>query len=103
MANVIKAAEYSQSEAALVWVLVGDGEERLALENEITHRGLRNIRMLPFQPAEGLARMYATADVLLLNQAAAVEDAVIPSKLLTYMAAGRAIVAAVSEGARPPS
>jgi hypothetical protein len=33
--------------------------------------------------------MYTAADVLLLNQIAAMEDAVIPCKLLTYMAAGR--------------
>jgi len=33
----------------------------------------------------------------LLNQIAAMEDAVIPCKLLTYIAAGRPIVAAVSE------
>ncbi len=97
MANVIKAAECSQSEADLVWVLVGDGEERATLEAEISQRGLNNIRVLPFEPPEDLNRMYSAADVLLLNQAAAVEDAVIPSKLLAYMAAGRAIVAAVSE------
>jgi colanic acid biosynthesis glycosyl transferase WcaI len=97
LANVIKAAEYSQSEADLAWALVGDGEERPALENEITQRGLSNIRVLPFQPTEALGQMYSAADVLILNQAAAVEDAVIPSKLLTYMAAGRAIVAAASE------
>jgi len=41
--------------------------------------------------------MYSAADILLLNQKAAVKDAVIPSKLLTYMAAGRAVLAAVSE------
>jgi colanic acid biosynthesis glycosyl transferase WcaI len=41
--------------------------------------------------------MYSAADVLLLNQKAAVEDSVIPSKLLTYMASGRTVLAAVSE------
>jgi len=93
----VRAAEYSQGEADLAWALVGDGEERAALETDISQRGLNNIRVLPFEPPEDLSRMYSAADVLLLNQAAAVEDAVIPSKLLAYMAAGRAIVAAVSE------
>jgi colanic acid biosynthesis glycosyl transferase WcaI len=41
--------------------------------------------------------MYSAADVLLLNQRAAVVDSVIPSKLLTYMAAGRTVLAAVSD------
>jgi colanic acid biosynthesis glycosyl transferase WcaI len=35
--------------------------------------------------------------VLVLNQKASVKEAVIPSKLLTYMAAGRPVLAAVSE------
>ena len=97
LGNVVKAAEYSQGETDLAWALVGEGEERAALEAEIAQRTLSNIRVLPFEPPEGLPQLYAAADLLLLNQAAAVEDAVIPSKLLAYMAAGRAIVAAVSE------
>jgi colanic acid biosynthesis glycosyl transferase WcaI len=100
LVNAVRAAEYSQGEAALAWALVGDGEERAALEAEIAHRGLGNIRVLPFEPPEALPQLYAAADILLLNQAAAVEDAVIPSKLLAYMAAGRAIVASVSENSQ---
>ena len=42
-----------------------------------------------FQPPEAVPQMYAAADALLLNQRSAVEDAVIPSKLLTYMSAAR--------------
>jgi len=95
--NVVRAADLSQNTPDLIWLLVGNGEERGALEREIRNRELRNIRLLPLQPAEGLAEMYAAADVLLLNQKAAVEDSVIPSKLLTYMSAGRAVLAAVSE------
>jgi colanic acid biosynthesis glycosyl transferase WcaI len=95
--NVVRAAELSQETPDLTWLLVGNGEERGALDQEIRRRKLRNIRLLPLQPAEGLAEMYAAADVLLLNQKAAVQDSVIPSKLLTYMSAGRAVLAAVSE------
>jgi len=40
--------------------------------------------------------MFAAADVLLLNQVSNVKDTVIPSKLLTYMAAGRPVLAAVN-------
>jgi colanic acid biosynthesis glycosyl transferase WcaI len=80
-----------------MWLLVGNGEERVLIEAEVNRQQLHNVRILPLQPAEGLAEMYSAADVLLLNQKAAMEDAVIPSKLLTYMAAGRAVIAAVSE------
>lgn len=95
--NVVRAAELSKDLTDLVWLLVGHGEERSAIEEAIRQRQLRNIVLLPLQPAEGLAEMYSAADVLLLNQKAAVVDSVIPSKLLTYMAAGRPVLAAVSD------
>ena len=95
--NVLNSADLSRQETGLQWVLVGQGEERRKLEQDISGRNLNNVRMLPLQPAEALSRMYSSADVLLLNQSRSIEDAVIPSKLLTYMAAGRPIVAAVSE------
>jgi putative colanic acid biosynthesis glycosyltransferase WcaI len=95
--NVVRAAELSQGMPELVWLLVGNGEERAAIEEEIAQCNLRNLRLLPLQSVDGLAEMYSAADVLLLNQKATMKDAVIPSKLLTYMAAGRAVLAAVSE------
>jgi colanic acid biosynthesis glycosyl transferase WcaI len=52
---------------------------------------------MDLQPTELLRQIYSAADVLVLNQRATVQDAVIPSKLLTYMAAGRPVVAAISE------
>ncbi len=96
--NVVRAAELSQDSTDLVWMLVGQGEERATIEQEVRRRGLNNVKMLPLQPADRLAEMYSAADVLLLNQIAATGGAVIPSKLLTYMAAGRSIVAAASDG-----
>jgi colanic acid biosynthesis glycosyl transferase WcaI len=95
--NVVEAAALTSLEKDICWVLVGQGEERNDLEREISRRSLGNIRMMPLQPVEMLRQMYGTAGLLLLNQAAALEDAVIPSKLLTYMAAGRPVVGSVSE------
>lgn len=94
--NVVNAAEGSQDEKDLAWVLVGQGEELPALKRAAEDRA-PGLRILPLQPSEVMSQMYAGADLLLLNQIAAIEDAVIPCKLLTYMAAGRPIVAAVNE------
>jgi colanic acid biosynthesis glycosyl transferase WcaI len=95
--NLVRAAELSKDITNLVWLLVGQGEERTAIEEGIRQRQLKNIRLLPLQPAKSLAEMYSAADVLVLNQRAAVVDAVIPSKLLTYMAAGRTVLAATND------
>jgi len=92
--NVVRAAALSAGDPTLLWVIVGEGEERASLEREIGARRLSNLLLLPLQPAETLRQLYAAADALLLNQKSAVKDAVIPSKLLTYMAAGQPILCA---------
>ena len=95
--NIVEAAELTRRDPGITWMLVGQGEERELLEGEAARRNLGNLKLLPLQPTNSLPQMYAAADLLLLNQKAAVEDAVIPSKLLTYLAAGQPIVAAVSD------
>lgn len=101
LSNVIEAAANARE---IAWVLVGDGESRRQVEEHIAFRRLEGtVHLVSFQPESELAAMFADADALLLNQLAEVKDAVVPSKLLTYMAAGRPIVAAVnrtSEAAR---
>jgi colanic acid biosynthesis glycosyl transferase WcaI len=94
--NVVRAAELTKGDANLSWVIVGEGEEHTLVENEIRSRNLPNLLLLPLQPTSSLCQMYAAADVLLLNQRGAVKDAVIPSKLLTYMAAGKVVLCAAS-------
>lgn len=98
--NVVHAASLTAA-TRLCWVFVGDGEDKGALV-EATHAlGLASsVRFVPFQADQEMARMFAAADVLLLNQLAAVKDTVIPSKLLTYMSAGRPVLAAVNAGSQ---
>jgi glycosyltransferase involved in cell wall biosynthesis len=94
--NVVDAAA-RQRGGRLRWVFVGDGEDKAALVEAVRQRGLQEqVRFVPFQPEEQLAAMFAAADVLLLNQLRTVKDTVIPSKLLTYMSAGRPVLAAVN-------
>ena len=98
--NVVAAARLTR-DTNICWVLVGEGEAMSDL-TEATRRDDLGHRVLfvPFQPDGAIAEMFAAADVLLLNQLAAVKDTVIPSKLLTYMAAGRPVLAAVNPGSQ---
>ena len=82
------------------WLLVGDGPERETIERAAP---AGRMRFLPFLPRPQLADLLAASDLALLTQRRQVIESVIPSKLITYMAAGLPVVAsvhAVSEAAR---
>ena len=101
--NVIEAAGRLKDSDGISFLIVGDGSQKAMLMQKAAKKGLTNVRFLPPQPRKSFAQVLSSADVLLLNQQGDVIDAVIPSKLLAYMSAGRPIVAAVhpdSETAR---
>jgi glycosyltransferase involved in cell wall biosynthesis len=57
--------------------------------------GVENLRVLPFQPFASLPDVLATADILLVILEAEAGTFSVPSKVLSSLAAGRPIVAAV--------
>lgn len=76
--------------------LVGDGNDRPRLETEARRRNLSNVEFIGLQgPGRWEAALQA-ADVLLVNQRASVTDMSLPSKLTSYFAAGRPVIAAAS-------
>jgi colanic acid biosynthesis glycosyl transferase WcaI len=93
--NAIQAARQLEDQNDILFLLLGDGSDKARLVDMATREDISNVRFLPLQPRDMLPHMLSATDVLLLNQRADVVDMVIPSKLLTYMAAGRPIVAAV--------
>lgn len=64
--------------------------ERKGVEN------LRNLELLPFQPFEDMPDVLAAADVLVAVLEADAGVFSVPSKVLSYHCAGRAILAAIS-------
>lgn len=94
--NVVAAARLSP--AGVRFVLVGDGSQRSALEAQA--RGVPNVQLLPPVTVNQYPDLLAAADVLLVNERASVAGMSLPSKLTSYLAAGRPVLAAVSaEGA----
>jgi glycosyltransferase involved in cell wall biosynthesis len=80
------------------FVLMGDGNQRATLA--ATAAEVPSISFLPFQPEADLPDILAAADVLLISERSTVVDMSLPSKLTSYLIAGRPIVAAVrSDGA----
>jgi glycosyltransferase involved in cell wall biosynthesis len=76
--------------------LVGDGNDRARLEREASTRGLANVDFIGLQQPGKWEAMLEAADVLIVNQRASVTDMSLPSKLTSYFAAGRSVIAAAS-------
>lgn len=101
--NVLEAAVRLRTTSEICFVMVGDGLQKNALVDFARQKNLENVHFLPLQPRELVPQMMAAADIVLVNQHPALVEAVIPSKLLTYMAATRPIIIAAhpdSEAAR---
>lgn len=97
--NVVECARLAAAAGApLLFVLMGDGSRRDDMARLAGKYRLRNIRFMPLQPAGDVPCVLAAADVLLVNQRAAVTDMSLPSKLTSYFAAGRPVVAAAAGG-----
>ena len=93
--HVVAAARCAGQDGAPVrFVLMGDGNQRVALAT--LAQGIRAIEFLPPQPADRFMDVLAAADVLLVNERASVVDMSLPSKLTSYFMAGRPVVAATN-------
>jgi putative colanic acid biosynthesis glycosyltransferase WcaI len=90
---LIRAAKHLEGHEEIQFVIVGEGARKTAVVAEAARLHAENVRFLPLQPEGLLAKMLASADVLALHQHAGVTDSVVPSKMLTYMASGRPMVA----------
>lgn len=92
--QVVEAARCADALAApVMFVLMGEGSQRTMLEARAA--GIERLRFLPFQPEEEVPNILDAADIFLVSERATVIDMSLPSKLTSYFAAGRPIVAAV--------
>jgi colanic acid biosynthesis glycosyl transferase WcaI len=96
---VVRAAALARTRyPELMFLLVGDGAARARLEQESKALRLDNLRFLPLLPSDEFHELLAAADICVVSQQRCVADNVFPSKTLTLLAAGRPVVASLSEG-----
>jgi colanic acid biosynthesis glycosyl transferase WcaI len=76
-------------------VVVSEGLGRTWLEEQRRAQGLSNLVLVDFQPYERLHEVLGSADVLLSMLRADAATFSVPSKILTYLVAGRAQLAAL--------
>ncbi len=91
--TILFAAQLSQSNHDILFVLVGEGATRSALEKMAEEKSLSNVMFFPFQPRECVPLIYALADISLICMKRDIVVESVPSKTYTIMASGRPIVA----------
>jgi len=94
---LLSIAEQFKDDDRVRVVVVSEGMGIEWLREKATAQGLNNLVLLPFQPFNELPQVLATGDVLLsvLEEDAGVFS--VPSKVLTYLCAKRALLLAVPE------
>ncbi|WP_286958190.1 MULTISPECIES: glycosyltransferase [Arsenicicoccus] len=94
--NVVEAARLAQQQQSdVMFVLVGDGNQRARLEE--LGAGCANLTFAPALPDGEFRAALEAADVLLVNEKAGVKEMAVPSKLTSYFRVGRPVVAATSD------
>jgi len=101
--TVVEAAALLRDQPDIAFQLVGDGVERLRLEEKVRVSNLTNVMFTPLQPREGYPMTVRASDACLVTLHKEVRTPVVPSKLLSVMAAGKPVVmSAHLSGDAPP-
>jgi len=90
LAPLLDAARRLAERADIVFLFIGAGPQRAALEERA--RGLANVVFRPYQPRARLGESLAVPDCHVVSLKPALEGLVMPSKLYGALAAGRPVL-----------
>ncbi|MGQ0525739.1 MAG: glycosyltransferase family 4 protein [Betaproteobacteria bacterium] len=100
--TIVEAADRTREHRDLHWVILGEGNRREWVYGEIDRRGLAaTVHLLGHRPVDTMPAYFAAADALLVTlRGDPVFALTVPSKIQSYLACGRPILAAINgEGA----
>ena len=87
--------ELAAAATGITLIVVSTSLEADKFAAEVARRGINNIRVLPTQPYVELSEVLGAADVLVAMLDRQGARILVPSKVLSYMAAGRPVLAAI--------
>ncbi|MCL5994965.1 MAG: glycosyltransferase family 4 protein [Chloroflexi bacterium] len=93
--TILAAAQLLQSHEQIHFLLVGDGVEKDRCVAKSREMKLTNVTWLPMQPRERYPHILHSSDAGLTTLHKEVKTPVVPSKILSNMAAGLPVVAAL--------
>ncbi len=95
----LNVAEYLKEQDDIVFLLIGDGNQKTIILEEIQSRQINNIKYFPWQPLEIIADVYNACDIGFIPLKQGVIGNGIPSKACQLMAAKRVVINSVEESA----
>lgn len=99
--QVLKTAEILRDDNSILFVLVGDGNERMALAESASRKGLANLQLIGPQPKRRMAEFINSADACLavLRKIEGFKT-VYPNKVFDYMTCGKPVIVTIDGEAR---
>lgn len=93
---IVDAAVLNRSDDSMQFMLVGDGAVAERIKRRVAELDVQNVRFLPLLNAAEFRGLLAASDLCLLTQQKSVSEIAFPSKVVTYLGAGRPVIASVN-------
>jgi colanic acid biosynthesis glycosyl transferase WcaI len=93
---VLDAAALHRDDDSTLFLFVGDGADCERLQQRAVEMQLQNARFMPLLNQQDFRGLLAASGICLVTQQQSVSEIAFPSKIVTYLAAGRPIIASVN-------
>lgn len=95
---IVDSAKEMVCDKDVEFLIFGTGGLKEQFVEKVKNYGIDNVRFFPLQPMERVSQVYGLGDVCVVSCKPGLGGAAMPSKMLSIMSAGRAVVASFDEG-----
>lgn len=95
---IVDSAKEMIGDKDVEFLIFGTGGLKEQFVEKVKNYGIDNVTFFPLQPMERVSQVYGLGDVCVVSCKPGLGGAAMPSKMLSIMSAGRAVVASFDEG-----
>lgn len=88
---IIEAAKRLQGKS-VKFLFIGDGAKRRYLMERVKNENIKQVSFLPFQPVGKFIQILVSSDACLVTIGKGLENLALPSRIFTFMSAGKPII-----------
>jgi glycosyltransferase involved in cell wall biosynthesis len=94
---MLDAATLLKDHSMVRFLFVGSGAKKAWIEQEITHRGLKNVNIVGQRPRSDQINFLNACDISIISLLPGIAGAAVPSRLYNIMAAGKPVISVTGE------